>query len=80
MISGISTPNRVNCQRADQVFLLLCLQVVWTGKGLQCSSHGPARTQSGRPLQLLLPALHHEDRPHVGRSGTMLYLFSYSFT
>lgn len=49
---------------------LLCHQVVWPREGLQCPSHGPAWTQSGGPVQLLLSPFHHEDGPHASRPGS----------
>ena len=45
------------------------LQVVWPREGLQRPSHGPAGAQSGGPLQLLLPQVHHENCSNARRSG-----------
>lgn len=56
-----------------QVILIISLlphQMVWPGEGLQCPSHGPAWTQSGGSVQLLLSSLHHEDSPYAGRPGS----------
>ena len=41
--------------------------LVRAGARLQCARHGPSRAKPGGPLQLLLQAVHHEDRPHAGR-------------
>ena len=41
--------------------------MVRTGARLQCARDGPPRALPRGPLQLLLEAVHDEDRAHVGR-------------
>lgn len=45
------------------------LQVVWSRKGLQCSSHGSSRAQPGRPLQLLFSQVYDENSTYASRPG-----------
>lgn len=66
-----------------KVFLVV-LQVVRDGARVQCAGHGFAGSVVGRSLQFLRTTLHHQDGPHVGRSGTaqphITLIFCWSWT
>lgn len=42
------------------------MKMVWTRERLQCSCHGSFGAKFGRPIQLLLKAIHNENCPDAG--------------